>query len=104
MSDNTRCVEPDCVNEPAFSLSAVHTTTLSLGNEQPVCAAHLAGVVVALDEYLREWNPLDTLYVAYLGRRPLTDEELDRGNEAMNAAQEEFYRRFDEVDAAASAG
>jgi hypothetical protein len=99
MPHAVRCCLPGCANEPAFSLSAVHTTTISVGNEQTVCADHLVEVVVTLDEYLLEHNPLDTLYVAHLGRRPLSDEDMDRGTEAMRAAQEEFYSRFDLADA-----
>ncbi|GAB2580774.1 hypothetical protein [Microlunatus antarcticus] len=98
MSDTARCCLSDCDNEPAFSLSAVHTSTISVGHEQTVCADHLAEVVVTLDEYLLEWNPLDTLYVAHLCRRPLSDEDIDRGNAAMSAAQDEFYAWFDQLD------
>ena len=102
MSDAVRCCLSGCANEPAFSLSALHTSTLTVGHEQTVCADHLAEVVVTLDEYLLEWNPLDTLYVTHLGRRPLTDEDIDRGNAAMSAAQEEFYGWFNEVDVTAA--
>src|SRR4051794_12216622 len=101
MTYPARCCQPDCDTPPSFVLATVHTTSLNGGSERLVCADHLAGLVVSLDESLLERNPLDTLTVAHLGRRPLTAEDDARGTQAMRAAQAEFYSRFKQVDVAA---
>ncbi|WP_375425530.1 hypothetical protein [uncultured Friedmanniella sp.] len=101
MPDTLRCCWSGCDQAPAFVLSAMHTISLNGRSERIVCADHLAGLVVTLDDDLLERNPLDTLNVAHLGRRPLTEEDVDRGNAAMKAAQAQFYQRHNQADVTA---